>query len=114
MKFEYKREDCNVEAYGNVYPIPTKTAVLVDGVTEINKAIGECKSTLEIIRTTKKGIAIFIGDAETERIFPAANENKIDTDELSAFWFALNNESNRATRAVIDAYAPERQIRKVK
>lgn len=105
-KFEYKRENAVMEAYGKKYPIPTKTAALVDGINEIGKRLAVCKNTLEVVKTTKEGIALFIGEEETDRIFPAP-DGEIDTDELSAFWLALNCESNKATKEIIEKYSPK-------
>lgn len=105
-KFDYVKNPTVIEAYGKQYPIPTKTAVLVDGVLEVQKKLNSCKSTVEVVRETKKGIALFIGEEETNRIF-SAPDDQIDTDELSAFWFMLNEESNKATRAVIEKYSPK-------
>ncbi len=104
-KFEYKPANAVMEAYGKKYPIPTKTAVLVDSIAEINKKLLECKNTFEVVRVTKEGIGLFIGEAETNRIF-SAPAGEIDTDELSAFWFALNAESNKATKEIIEKYNP--------
>lgn len=104
-KFDYKPANAVMEAYGKKYPIPTKTAVLVDGIAGINKKLLECKNTLEVVKVTKEGIALFIGEAETNRIF-SASDGEIDTDELSAFWFALNAESNKATKEIIEKYNP--------
>lgn len=105
-KFDYVRKPAVMEAYGKKYPIPTKTAVLVDGVAEINRKLMECKNTFEVVRVTKEGIGLFIGEAETNRIF-SAPDGEIDTDELSAFWFALNAESNKATKEIIEKYNPK-------
>lgn len=105
-KFEYQPSNAFMEAYGKKYPIPTKTAALVDGVSAIQKKLDNSKSALEAIRATKEGIALFIGEEETNRIF-SAPDSEIDGDELSAFWFALNAESNRATKEVIERYAPK-------
>lgn len=105
-KFDYKPANAVMEAYGKKYPIPTKTAVLVDGVAEISKKLLECKNTLEVVKVTKEGIALFIGKEETNRIF-SAPDGEIDTDELAAFWFALNTESNKATQEVIEKYNPK-------
>ena len=52
-----------------------------------------------------KGVSVFIGEEETERIFPEKDEaSGIDTDELSAFWLFLKNESQKATMDVIKRY----------
>ncbi len=105
-KFDYVRKPAVMEAYGKKYPIPTKTAVLVDGVAEINRKLTECKNTFEVVKVTKEGIGLFIGDEETNRIF-SAPDGELDTDELAAFWFALNAESNKATQEVIEKYNPK-------
>lgn len=105
-KFDYVRKPAVMEAYGKKYPIPTKTAVLVDGVAEINRKLTECKNTFEVVKVTKEGIGLFIGEVETNRIF-SAPDGELDTDELAAFWFALNAESNKATQEVIEKYNPK-------
>lgn len=105
-KFDYVKNPTVIEAYGKQYPIPTKTAVLVDGVLDVQKKLADCKNTVEIVQATKRGIALFIGEEETNRIF-SAPDDQIDTDELSAFWLMLNEESNKATREVIAKYAPK-------
>lgn len=105
-KFDYIRTAPVIEAYGKKYPVPTKTAVLVDGVNDIQKKLAACKNTVEVVQVTKQGLALFIGEDEVNRIFPAP-DNQIDTDELSALWLMFNEESNRATREVIAKYAPK-------
>ena len=112
--FEYTRANITLEAYGKEYPIPTKTADFINSVNDIQTQLAACKTATETVEITRKGIALFIGDDETERIFPADRIGDIDTDEIAAFWWALNAESNRATQAVIEKYAPNPTIRKVK
>lgn len=105
-RFDYIRTAPVIEAYGQKYPIPTKTAALVDGVNEIQKKLADCKNTVEVVQTTKQGLALFIGENEVNRIF-SAPDNEIDTDELSALWLMFNEESNRATREIVAKYAPK-------
>ena len=105
-KFDYIRTAPVIEVKGKQYPIPTKTAVLVDGVMDIQKKLSECKNTRQIVRTTKQGLAMFIGEDEVNRIFSEPDE-QIDTDELSALWLMFNEESNKATREVVAKYAPK-------
>lgn len=105
-KFDYIRTAPVIEVKGKQYPIPTKTAVLVDGVMDIQKKLSECKNTRQIVRATKQGLAMFIGEDEVNRIFPEPDE-QIDTDELSALWLMFNEESNKATREVVAKYAPK-------
>lgn len=105
-KFDYIRTAPVIEAYGQKYPIPTKTAALVDGVAEIQKKLAACKNAVEVVQTTKQGLALFIGENEVNRIF-SAPDNEIDTDELSVLWLMFNEESNRATREIVAKYAPK-------
>ncbi len=112
--FEYTRENYTLEAYDRLYEIPTKTAALIDGINDINTRLATVKNAAESVEVMRDGVALFIGAEETERIFPAAELNEIDTDELSAFWWTLNAEANKATEAVIKKYAPNTAIRKVK
>lgn len=105
MKFEYNRPKITVEAYGETFEMPTKTIAVVDGVAKAQKAIGEAKSTAEQVKAIKQGIAVFIGEEATEKLFPESKEAEIDTDEISAFWLCLNRESNKATQAVLEKYA---------
>ena len=105
-KFDYIRTAPVIEVKGKQYSIPTKTAVLVDGVNDIQKRLANCKNTVEVVQVTKQGLALFIGEEEVKRIFPVPDD-QIDTDELSALWLMFNEESNRATREVVAKYAPK-------
>lgn len=105
-KFDYVRTAPVIEVYGQKYPVPTKTAALVDGVSDIQKKFANCKNTVEVVQVTKQGLALFIGEEEVNRIFPAPDD-QIDTDALSALWLMFNEESNNATRAVVAKYAPK-------
>ena len=109
MKFEYKRsDDITLEAYGRVFTIPPKTAPLVDGVNRVNAAIAAATATAsDQVKALRDGVALFIGEDETESIYPAADIDAINIDEISAFWFVLNEMSNRETNAVIAKYAPK-------
>lgn len=111
MKFEYERKNITLEAYGKEYPIPTKTAALVDGINAVNKRINDSKTAAETTAATRAGIALYIGEAEAERIFPEDKLSEIDTDEIGAFWWTLLNASAEATKAVIEKYAPNKSIR---
>ena len=107
MKFEYKRpEDTVVEAYGKVFEIPPKTAPLIDSINSINKRIAEGNAAKQAA-ALRDGIGLFIGEEAAEEIFPKAKLDSINVDEMSAFWFVLNDMSNRETEAVIAKYAPK-------
>ncbi|MBQ5333353.1 MAG: hypothetical protein J6K92_08860 [Oscillospiraceae bacterium] len=110
MKFEYKRpNDLKLEAYGKTYEIPPKTAYLVDEIDKINVRIGvEGSTAADQIKAVRDGIALFIGEEEAERIFPRETlVTDLNTDEITAFWFCLNECSNRETEAVMKRYAPK-------
>lgn len=108
MKFVYERpKDKTIEAYGKVFEIPPKTAALVDNVAQITARIGAKDSTAaEQAYAMRDGIALFIGEEDAEQIFPKADVPNADIDEISAFWLALNEMSNKNTAAVIERYAP--------
>jgi len=114
MKFEYERKNITLEAYGKEYPIPTKTAVLVDGINDVTKRLEKCKSANEVVDVMRCGIALFIGNEEAEKLFPQDGYDSIDTDEMTAFWWALNNACNEATKEIIERYSPNPIIRKSK
>lgn len=110
MKFEYKRpDDLKLEAYGKTYEIPTKTAYLIDEVNKITARISAEGSTAsKQMLAVRDGIALFIGEEEAERIFPRDTLlTDANSDELTAFWFCLNECSNRETQAVMAKYAPK-------
>ena len=112
MNFEYKREVTKLKAYGQEYEIPTKTAIFAEEVNKITKRLQEAKNAAESMTAAWDGIALYIGKDETQRIFPRENLENLDTDEISAFWLALNAASNRNTNAVINKYAPNAAIKK--
>ncbi len=114
MKFEYERKNVTVEAYGKNYPIPTKTASFLDGINDVTRRLEQSESAFEIVGILRDGIALYIGDEEAERLFPAGNFTDIDTDEMTAFWWTLNSASNEATQEVIKRYSPNPIIRKAK
>lgn len=111
-KFTYEKKLHEIEAYGKTYEIPTKTVELIDKLNEINTKITTAKATLDVIKATKEGIAVFIGPDEADRIFPDERLTMVDTDELSALWLFLKAESNKATAELMQKYAPNPIIRK--
>lgn len=94
-KFEYNSSPRIVEAYGRVYELPKKTVGFLDKILTVGREIVYCKNTSAVIQKLKQGIAYFIGEDETERIFPAEKENTLDANELAQFWIFLNRELNQ-------------------
>lgn len=111
-KFFYEKKPHTIEAYGKTYEIPTKTADVIDKLNAAGSAISSAKTTVDVVKATKDGIAVFIGVGEADRLFPDSELNSIDTDEISAFWMFLKNESNRATMEILKRYSPNPVIKK--
>lgn len=95
VKFEYDSSPRTVEAYGKVYELPQKTVIFLDKILTVGREIVYCKNTSAVIQKLKQGISYFIGEDETERIFPKENENTLDANELAQFWIFLNRELNQ-------------------
>ena len=95
VKFEYDSSLRTVEAYGKVYELPKKTVIFLDKILTVGREIVYCKNTSAVIQKLKQGISYFIGEDETERIFPKENENTLDANELAQFWIFLNRELNQ-------------------
>lgn len=104
--FDYQRTTPTMEINGSTYTLPVKTATFADKIAGIQKRTAAAKSNAEGIEITVEGIGLFIGTEAAAELFPCPAE--ADSDEVSALWFALNAESNRATQAVIDKYKPQR------
>lgn len=94
-KFEYNSSPRIVEAYGRVYELPKKTVSFLDKILTVGREIVYCKNTSAVVQKLKQGIAYFIGEDETERIFPDEKENTLDANELAQFWIFLNRELNQ-------------------
>ena len=94
-KFEYNGSPRIVEAYGKTYDSLKKTVSFLDKILTVGREIVYCKNTSAVVQKLKQGIAYFIGEDETERIFPAEQENTLDANELAQFWIFLNRELNQ-------------------
>lgn len=94
-KFEYNSSPRIVEAYGRVYELPKKTVGFLDKILTVGREIVYCKNTSAVVQKLKQCTAYFIGEDETERIFPAEKENTLDANELAQFWIFLNRELNQ-------------------
>lgn len=113
MNFEYKREVEKLKAYGKEYEIPTKTAAFSNALFDIGKRITDAGSdAVEVVKAMRDGIVLFIGEDETEIIFPADKIKELDMDEISALWLTLSHASAERTQEVIKQYTPNTEIRK--
>lgn len=111
-EFSYTRKSRTLKAYGEEFVIPVKTVELGDKLDAIGAELAEAKITSEVIRVTKKGIALFIGEEATEKLYPEEKFNELDVDEVIEFWSALNFELNRAQNERLARYAAAKAIRR--
>ncbi|MBP1560367.1 MAG: hypothetical protein J6C96_03880 [Oscillospiraceae bacterium] len=110
-EFSYVRKPRTLNAYGKTYEIPIKTVAFSDNLEDVRKEISNTSSTSESVTAIKKGIALFIGEDETERLFPEAKLQEIDVDEILGFWTALNFEMNRNQNELLARYSAAKTIR---
>lgn len=111
-EFSYTRKSRTLKAYGEEFTIPVKTVEFGDKLDAIGEELAQTTKTSEIIAVTKKGIALFIGDEATEKIFPEEKFMELDVDEVIEFWSALNFELNRAQNERLARYAAAKTIRR--
>lgn len=111
-EFSYTRQSRTLKAYGEEFVIPVKTVEFGDKLDEIGAELAEAKITSDVIHVTKKGIALFIGEEATEKLYPEEKFNELDVDEVIEFWSALNFELNRAQNERLARYAAAKAIRR--
>lgn len=111
-EFSYTRKPRTLKAYGEEFAIPVKTVEFGDKLDEIGAELAEAKKTSEVIRATKNGIALFIGEEAVEKIFPDEKFAELDVDEVMEFWSALNFELNRSQNERLAKYAAAKAIRR--
>lgn len=111
-EFSYTRQQRTLKAYGEEFTIPVKTVEFSDKLDEIGAELAGANNTSEIIRVTKRGIALFIGEEAVEKIYPEAKFQELDVDEVIEFWSALNFELNRTQNERLARYAAAKAIRR--
>lgn len=111
-EFSYTRKSRTLKAYGEEFVIPVKTVEFGDKLDEIGAELAEANITSDVIHVTKKGIALFIGEEATEKLYPEEKFNELDVDEVIEFWSALNFELNRAQNERLARYAAAKAIRR--
>lgn len=111
-EFKYERTPRVLKAYGSEYTIPVRTVEFEGKLEQANKAISATSTASDTITAIREGISLFIGDEETERIFPKADIMKTDVDEVLAFWQALNLELKLAQDELLAKYRPAPTVRR--
>lgn len=111
-EFRYVRTPRTLKAYDKEFTIPVRTVEFEERLEQAGKALSECKTATETAQALREGVSLFIGEEETERIFPKAELMSIDVDELLGFWQALNYELKLAQEEQLSKYRPAPTIRR--
>jgi len=102
-EFSFTRRAAKLKAYGEEFELPAKTVEFADKL--VRTEIITTPKTSDTVRSLKKGIALYIGEEKTEKLFPDDKLNELDPDEILGFWSALNYELNRHQREIINKYS---------
>lgn len=111
-EFRYVRTPRTLKAYDKEFTIPVRTVEFEERLEQAGKALSECRVASETAQALREGISLFVGEEETERIFPKAELMSIDVDELLGFWQALNFELKLAQEEQLAKYRPTPTIRR--
>lgn len=111
-EFRYVRTPRILKAYDKEFPIPVRTVEFEEKLEQAGKTLSECKTASETAQALREGISLFVGEEETERIFPRGKLMEIDVDELLGFWQALNFELKLAQEEQLSKYRPTPNIRR--
>lgn len=111
-EFKYERVSRVLKAYGTEFTIPVRTVEFEGKLEQANKAISATSTASDTITAIREGISLFIGDEETERIFPKGKLMETDVDEVLAFWQALNYELKLAQDELLAKYRPAPTVRR--
>lgn len=101
-----------VEAYGKEYQIPVKTTEFSQQWESVIKSIAKTTEISDTVKELKNGIALFIGEDEAERIFPADSFDKTNIKEIIDFWTLLNYELAVSQQKMLDEYTVSEVIRR--
>ncbi len=111
-EFKYERTPRVLKAYGTEFTIPVRTVEFEEKLEQAGRTLTGCKTASETAQALRKGISLFVGEEETERIFPKEKLMEIDVDELLGFWQALNFELKLAQEEQLSKYRPTPTIRR--
>lgn len=111
-EFRYVRTPRTLKAYDKEFAIPVRTVEFEEKLEQACKALSECRAASETAQALREGVALFVGEEETERIFPKEKLMEFDVDELLGFWQALNYELKLAQEEQLAKYRPASNIRR--
>lgn len=104
-EFSFTRRAAKLKAYGEEFELPAKTVEFADKLDAVRAEMLITSKASDTVRWLKKGIALFIGDEKTEKLFPDDKLGELDSDEIFGFWSALNYELNRHQREIVNKYS---------
>ena len=111
-EFRYVRTPRTLKAYDKEFAIPVRTVEFEEKLEQAGKTLSECRTASETAQALREGVSLFIGEEDTECIFPKAELMSIDVDELLGFWQALNYELKLAQEEQLSKYRPASNIRR--
>ena len=111
-EFRYVRTPRMLKAYDKEFAIPVRTVEFEEKLEQAGKTLSECRVASETAQALREVVALFIGEEETERIFPKEKLMEIDVDELLSLWQALNFELKLAQEEQLSKYRPAPTIRR--
>ncbi len=92
--FTYARAAVKITAYDKEYELPVRTTEFCCKQDAVDRKItdtSEERDSADVAMCIREGIALYIGEEETERIFPKADIQKLDIDELNVFYNFLKD-----------------------
>lgn len=114
--FTYTRENTKVKLYDKEYELPVRTSAFCDRQDAVDRELADTsaiKTSVNVVETLRRGIALFIGDDEAERLFPTEGQNEnIDIDEIMSCYNFLKHESLNNLKEHNARYAPKANIRR--
>lgn len=100
-EFSFKRKPAVMSAYGKEFSLPVRNTEFLDKLITAERELITAKTPVAKAEGYKAAIALFIGEAEAEQLFPADEIRSIDIDELQAFFEALAEAVKEQSKAVI-------------
>lgn len=111
-EFKYERTPRTLKAYDKEFSIPVRTVEFEEQLEQAGKSISSASKASDTISAVREGISLFIGEEETEHIFPRTEIMSIDVDEILAFWQALNYELKLVQDELLAKYRPAPTVRR--
>ena len=114
--FTYARTNTKVKLYDKEYELPVRTSAFCDRQDVIDRELADTsniKVTADLVNILRRGVALFIGADEAERLYPTeGQEENIDIDEIMSCYNFLKHESLNNLKEHNEKYAPRSIVRR--